>query len=157
MTLADAPLILRLNSDPEVLKYLHEPALRDETHATEILEKVILPQYIRFNLGRWAVELKADNTFIGWCGLKNRPEIDEVDLGYRLMQPFWGYGYATEAARHCLHYGFTTARLPVITGRTHTDNTASLAILQKIGMQYIKDEMEDDCPVKIFRAFNPNS
>lgn len=149
MTEADATSILELNSDPEVLKYLHEPVLRDEAHALEVIRTIILPQYEN-NLGRWAIITKDNNEFVGWCGLKQRPEINEIDLGYRLKQSAWGKGYATEAAKATLAYGFNTLQLPVITGRAHIDNTASLKILEKIGMCYIKDEIVDDCPVKTF-------
>ncbi len=82
-TEADAPLVLQLNSNPEVLKYLHEPQLKDEEHAREIIRTIILPQYEN-NLGRWAIHTKSNNEFIGWCGLKSRHEINEIDLGYRL-------------------------------------------------------------------------
>jgi RimJ/RimL family protein N-acetyltransferase len=65
-------------------------------------------------------------------------------------------GYASEAAAACLYYGFNTLRLPLITGRAHVDNIASLKILVKIGMQYVRDELIDDCPVKTFEAANHN-
>jgi len=84
-TIEDAPLILQLNSDPEVVKYVHEPALTTEEDAQKILLNNILPQY-KNDLGRWAVHIKDNMEFIGWCGLKFRPELDEIDLGYRLGQ-----------------------------------------------------------------------
>jgi ribosomal-protein-alanine N-acetyltransferase len=152
-TLADAALLLALNSDPAVLKYLHEIPLRDEAHAIEILTTVILPQYPN-NLGRCAVHLHHTNEFIGWCGLKHRPEIDEIDLGYRFMKKHWGNGYAYESAKHVLDYGLQVLQLKNITGRAHVENIASLKVLQKIGMQYVKDEVVDDCPVKTFIATN---
>ena len=104
-TEADAPLILALNSDPEIVKYVHEPTLKTVEQAEKILTDIILPQY-KNNLGRWAMHIKEGMDFIGWCGLKYRPEIDEIDLGYRLVQKAWGKGYATEAAQASLDYGF---------------------------------------------------
>jgi RimJ/RimL family protein N-acetyltransferase len=125
-TLEDAPILLQLNSDPEVLKYLHEPLLQDE-----------------------------DNAFIGWCGLKYRPELEEIDLGYRFMQTAWGKGFATEAAQETLAYGFKKLYLSLITGRAHIENLASIRVLEKIGMEYIGDGIVDDCPVKTFTMKNP--
>ena len=148
-TLDDAGLLLALNSNPEVLKYLHEPLLETEEQALHVLQNIILPQY-KNNLGRWAIHLKATNEFIGWCGLKYLAELDEIDLGYRLMQEFWGKGYAFEAAKHTVDYGFNQLYLKKIVGRAHIDNAASLKILEKTGMQYIKDEVVDNCPVKTF-------
>ncbi len=150
ITLEDAPSILQLNSNPEVLKYLHEPPLEDEDHARRIITDIILPQYSLYNLGRWAMQLKTDGRFIGWCGLKWRPEIRETDLGYRLIRDHWGKGYASEAAQHTLDHGHNILKVKEITGRAHIENTASLAILQKIGMQYLCDEEVDHCPVKTF-------
>jgi len=148
-TLADAPLIQQLNSDPEVLKYLHEPPLENIEHATTILNTIILPQY-KNNLGRWAIHIKDNDEFIGWCGLKYRPELDEIDLGYRLKKTAWGNGFAKEAALYTVNFGLNNLHLPLITGRAHIENIASLKILEGIGMQFIKEEVVDNCPVKTY-------
>lgn len=152
-TEADLSLIKELNSKQEVLKYLHEPLLETDEQAKNILLNHILPQY-KLNLGRWAVYKKETNEFIGWCGLKYRPELEEIDLGYRFSQKHWGKGYATESAEYVLNYGLKTLKLKTITGRAHVENIASLKVLEKIGMKYIKDEIVDDCPVKTFVAVN---
>jgi [ribosomal protein S5]-alanine N-acetyltransferase len=154
-TEADTSLIQQLNNNPDVVKYLHEPLLETEEQAKNILLDHILPQY-KLNLGRWATFIKDTDEFIGWCGLKYRPELEEIDLGYRFSPKYWGIGYATEAAQHVLNYGLKTLKLKVITGRAHVENIASLKVLEKIGMQYVKDEIVDDCPVKTFVAVNPD-
>lgn len=151
ITLGDAALVLQLNSDPEVLKYLHEPILSSEEDARKIIRNIIIPQYAR-NLGRWAVITKDENAFIGWCGLKFRPELDEIDLGFRLIQKAWGKGFATEAARQTLTYAFQSLQLPKITGRAHIKNKASQKVLEKIGMQLTGEGMVDDCPVLTYTA-----
>lgn len=154
-TEADADLLLQLNSNPNVVKYVHEEPLTSLKKSQSILSNIILPQYHLYNLGRWATYIKATDEFIGWCGLKFRPELDEIDLGYRFMQQYWEKGYATEAAKHTLEYGFNELQLKLITGRAHIENTASLKVLEKIGMQYLKDEVVDSCPVKTYIAINP--
>lgn len=153
-TEADAPLILSLNSDPEIVKYVHEPTLKTIEHAQEILNNIILPQY-QNNLGRWAIHTKNNMDFIGWCGLKYRPELDEIDLGYRLMQKAWGHGYATEAAQASLEHGFNELNLKLITGRAHIENLASIKVLEKIGMDFIGEGIVDDCPVRTYTKSNP--
>lgn len=150
-TETDVSLILQLNSDYDVVKYLHEPILDTAEKARKILMDVILPQY-KINLGRWAVFTRQQDEFIGWCGLKSRPELNEIDLGYRFKKNYWGNGFATEAAKATLQYGFETLQLNEIMGRAHIDNIASIKVLEKIGMQYIRDEIVDDCPVKTFVA-----
>ncbi|MCX6318385.1 MAG: GNAT family N-acetyltransferase [Bacteroidetes bacterium] len=154
-TTGDAALIYELNQDPDVTRYTGDP-IRDEAHAKEVLENVILPQYALYNHGRWAVHTKPGLEFIGWCGLKTRPERDyEIDLGYRYKQSTWGKGYATEAAYACLQYGFATLGLKRIVGRAMPQNLASLKVLEKIGMKYIGEEIVDDHPAKTYEALNP--
>jgi [ribosomal protein S5]-alanine N-acetyltransferase len=153
-TEADAPLILQLNSDPEIVKYVHEPVLETQEQAKKILLEIILPQY-KNNLGRWAMHTKDNMDFIGWCGLKYRPERDEIDLGYRLIQKAWGRGYATEAAKHTLDQGFKALDLKLITGRAHIENMASIKVLEKIGMDFIGEGIVDDCPVRTYTKSNP--
>ena len=150
-TEADAPLVLLLNSDPAVLKYIHEPVLQTTEDALSILRTHILPQY-KINLGRWAIHTKADNTFIGWCGLKHLAETNEIDLGYRLLPECWGQGFATEAAKHTLDYGLHALNLQIITARAKIENTASIKVLEKTGMQFLKNETVDDCSVKTYVA-----
>lgn len=155
-TEADAPLILTLNSDPQIVKYVHEPTLETEEQARNIIVNNILPQYPN-NLGRWAMHIKETNEFIGWCGLKYRPELNETDLGYRLMQKKWGLGYATEAARHTLNHGFSKLNLHLITARAHIENIASIKVLEKLGMDFIGQGIVDNCPVRTYTKANPNS
>ena len=155
-TEADTPLILGLNSDPEIVKYVHEPTLKTIEEAKKILLDIILPQY-KNNLGRWAIHTKDNMDFIGWCGLKYRPELDEIDLGYRLMQKAWGKGFATEAAQHSLEHGFNQLNLKLITGRAHIENLASIKVLEKIGMDFISEGVVDDCPVRTYTKASPNS
>ena len=137
--LEDAPLLYELNLDPDVTKYTGDP-MKDLDHAKKVLEQVILPQYALYNHGRWAVHTKSNLEFIGWCGLKFRPERNEIDLGYRLIKNAWGKGYATEAAYACIKYGFEKLNLQRIIGRAMPDNIASLNVLKKCGMTYIGEE-----------------
>ncbi len=134
-TIDDAALIWQLNLDPEVTRFTYDP-VRDIVHAKEILEKTILPQYALYNHGRWAVHQKHDLGFIGWCGLKCRPELNEIDLGYRFIPSAWGKGYATEAAFGSIHYGFEKLNIQRIVGRAAPDNVASVRVLEKCGMTY---------------------
>ena len=150
----DASLIYDLNHDPDVTQYTHDP-VRDLNQAAEILEKVILPQYTLYRLGRWAVHLKTTLGFIGWCGLKYRIEDNEIDLGYRFKKEFWGKGFATEAAIACIKYGFDVLNLKRIVGRAESENKASIAVLLKCGMFYIGEGEVDGYPVITYEISNP--
>jgi len=150
----DAPLIYGLNLDPDVTRYTGDP-IKDLEQAKQVLEQTIIPQYALYNHGRWAVHVKPGMEFIGWCGLKARPERNEIDLGYRFMKTAWGKGYATEAAFACIKYGFEKLNLERIVGRAMPQNTASLKVLQKCDMQYVGEEIVDEHPAKTYEIFNP--
>lgn len=152
----DASLIYELNLDPEVTRYTGDP-VKDLKHAADILEQVILPQYALYNYGRWAVHIKDGMEFIGWCGLKNRPERQEIDLGYRFLKSFWGKGYASEAAFASIKYGFEKLNLQRIVGRAMPANVGSLRVLEKCGMIFIGDEIVDDHPAKTYEILHPST
>jgi len=150
----DAPLLYDLNLDPEVIRYTHDP-LTDVEEARKVLEEVILPQYILYDHGRWAVHLRSGLEFIGWCGLKYLTETNEVDLGYRFKKNFWGNGYAAEAARACIKYGFATLNLHRIVGRALPANLASIKVLEKCGMKYLHEEVMHGYLHKTYQVTNP--
>lgn len=151
----DATLIYELNLDPDVTRYTHDP-VKDMAHANEILEMTILPQYALYNHGRWAVHLKPNLEFLGWCGLKYRSELNEIDLGYRFKKDFWGRGYATEAANASIKYGFNKLGLQRIVGRAEIDNICSWKVLENCGMTYIRDEEVDGFAVKTYEIYHPS-
>ncbi|MBL0307808.1 MAG: GNAT family N-acetyltransferase [Chitinophagaceae bacterium] len=153
-TTDDARLIYELNADPDVTLYTGDP-VSDLSHAQQVLDQVILPQYALYNHGRWAVHVKPTLEFIGWCGLKNRPERNEIDLGYRYLKSAWGKGYATEAAFACIKYGFEKLGLYRIVGRAMPGNVASLRVLEKCQMTYIGEEIVDGHPAKTYESINP--
>lgn len=139
-TLDDAQLLIDLNSNPEVTKYTGDALLLDLDVSKRILTEIILPQYSN-KIGRWAVHLKSNDEFIGWCGLKYLVETDEVDLGYRFFKEHWGKGYATESARVVLDYGVNTMKLKNIKAQAAKENSASLNVIKKLGFTYLKDDV----------------
>ena len=153
-TVDDAELIWQLNLDPEVTRFTHDP-ISNIDHAKEVLEKTILPQYALYNHGRWAVHIKNDLQFIGWCGLIFRSELNEIDLGYRFMKAFWGQGFATEAAFASIQYGFEQPHLQRIVGRVEPGNIGSIKVLENCGMKYIGQDIVDGHPANTYEILNP--
>ena len=134
----DIQLLFDLNNNPNVIKYVHEPAPTLE-NVTDILYNSILPQYKLYGFGRWAIHLKSNHEFIGWCGLKYIKEEDEIDLGYRFKEEFWNKGYGYEAAKATIDYGFNQLNLKRIVATVLPDNIASWKIMEKCGMKCIGD------------------
>lgn len=150
-TLEDVPHLFELNSDYEVVRYTGETSFNNFLEAESIVKERLIPQFQKYRMGRFTVLLK-DGTFIGWCGLKYFPETNEVDLGYRFMQKFWGKGYATEATHITLKYGFETLGLNRIIAKAMPENIGSIKVLQKMGMTfrgYVKDPT-DPCPFILY-------
>ena len=154
-TMDDVDLIFKLNNDSNVTRFTYDPIEQHE-QARQILENIIIPQYALYNHGRWAVHVKPNLEFIGWCGLKYRPERNEVDLGYRFIPSSWNKGYATEAAYACLKHGFEKLNMKKITGRAVPENHGSLRVLEKIGMQFSREEVVDGHKSRTYEAENPS-
>jgi ribosomal-protein-alanine N-acetyltransferase len=87
-------------------------------------------------LGWWAVEPRFSRKLMGWCGLQYLPETEETEVGFLLGKSFWGQGFATEAAKASLRYGFEDLGLKRVVGITHPENIASQRVLLKLGMSF---------------------
>lgn len=125
-----------LNQDPEVIKYTGDVPFKNIDAAREFLEKY--DQYEKYGMGRMAVIEKETHEFLGWCGLKYAPDLCEYDIGFRFFKKYWNKGYATETSKAFIDYGFNTLKLNEIVGRAVLENTASVRVLQKIGMLFSK-------------------
>jgi RimJ/RimL family protein N-acetyltransferase len=73
---------------------------------------------------------------IGFCGLQPLPETEEIEIGWWLARAWWGRGLATEAARAALRDGFERVGLERIVAIAQPANTASIRIMQKLGMRF---------------------
>jgi [ribosomal protein S5]-alanine N-acetyltransferase len=127
----DEELLFNLNHDIEVVKYTGNPPMEDITEAKRVLHELIIPQYAA-GFGRWAVHLKLNKQFIGWCGLKQTE--NGVDIGYRFLKKFWRNGYGSESAHAVLKYAFERRHIDKIVAHAVVDNIHSLKILDKLGL-----------------------
>ena len=133
--LADAPFLLDLNSDPDVIRYTGDVSLTNILEAEKLVKERLIPQFSQYKMSRFSTFLK-DGTYIGWCGLKFFPETQEVDLGYRFKKMYWGKGYATEASFITLKYGFETLGLKRIIAKAMPANVGSIKVMQKLKMTF---------------------
>jgi len=85
---------------------------------------------------RWAITLPREGTLIGGLGLRLEHDHNRAELGYWIGVPYWGNGYATEAARAVVRYGFEVLKLHRIQASHFSNNPASGALLRKIGMKH---------------------
>ncbi|MEQ9186429.1 MAG: GNAT family N-acetyltransferase [Cryomorphaceae bacterium] len=150
---SDANRLYLLNSDQEVIRYTGDAPFRSIEDARQFL--IQYDEYERSGFGRWGLARKDNDAFIGWCGLK-RHENGEVDVGFRLLQSEWKQGFATEASLACLQLAFETLHLPYVIGRVMRENTASIQVLERIGMRFWKETEEDLHCALCFKIDNPS-
>lgn len=141
---SDAPFIYKLNLHPEIFKFTTDPPFESIREAEIFINKY--DAYIRTGIGRWAIQHKAGNSFLGWCGLKYIHEENEVDIGYRLLPEYWGNGFAVETAVACCEYGMQELGLTRIVARIHKENFKSIRVAEKMKMIYEKDLDYDGVP-----------
>jgi RimJ/RimL family protein N-acetyltransferase len=133
----DAQSMFELNADPQVIRYTgDEPFASVEAALSFILN---YDRYTQYGYGRWTVIHSQTLEYLGWCGLNYNEDNKETDLGFRFMKKWWGKGYATEAAKECLSFGFNQLGLKKIIGRALIENNASIRVLTKLGMKFEKE------------------
>lgn len=137
MVPSDAEDMLRLHSNSQVQVYTGDPTILTLDGIQDKIEEK-REEYRKYGYGRWITILKEGMQFVGWAGLSYLPEFDEIDLGYRFLPEFWGKGLATEASQGILKYGFEVLQLERIIAMAMEENTASIRVMQKVGMQYEK-------------------
>ena len=131
---ADLDELLRLYSDPEVMRFIGKGVRsREETEAG--LTRMA-GQWPQLGFGMWALHEKETGKFVGRCGLQPLSDTGQVEVGYALHREFWGRGLTTEAATVALRFGFETIGLPRIVAIARAENVASRRVMEKLGMTY---------------------
>ncbi len=133
---ADWPAVLAYQRDPRYLRYTHWAA-RSPDDVQRFVQMFLDQQQgqprLKYQL---AVVLKSGGQLIGNCGIRLREdEAQYADIGYELSPQQWGRGYATEAARAIVRFGFTQLNVHRIWAWCIAENTASAHVLEKLSMQ----------------------
>jgi len=91
----------------------------------------------------WAVIRKDDLIFIGICGLLKQhiDNIDEIEVGYRINDIYWGKGYGTEAAKGCIQYAKNKLELTSVISLILPENKQSIRVAEKNGLKLEKKSM----------------
>jgi ribosomal-protein-alanine N-acetyltransferase len=126
-----------LNADPRVMEHFPDALTPDESD--ELVDR-IGQRWAEDGLGLWAMERRDDGAFLGFTGLAP-PRFEAsftpcVEIGWRLAADAWGHGYATEAARASLSFGFDGRGLDEILSWTVLANVRSRAVMERLGMTH---------------------
>jgi len=156
----DAAAFAELSADPAVMEYLVPLpgwVARKRAHWEE------------YGFGQWVVEIPVEASFIGVVGLETisyeTPFTPAVEIARRLARAYWGRGYATEAARAALDYGFNELGLTEIVALTVPANWRSRRVMERLGMTHADADDFDhprlpEGPLKrcvLYRLRNPNT
>ena len=132
-------------SDPLVMATLG-PVMTLEQVATRVSQM----QAIQAELGHcfWALERREDARLLGWCGIIRGtagPVNRKAELGWRLASDSWGQGYASEAARGAIAWGFANLADDALWAITTVTNARSRAVMDRLGMAY-RAQLDFDHP-----------
>jgi len=133
---SDVDSFASMNADPQVMEhFFHGVMTREESAA---FAARIEAEFDEKGYGLWAIEVPGIAGFIGIVGLHGAlfeaPFTPAVEVGWRLAPAYWNRGYATEAAKEALRFGFERIGLDEIVSFTNIANTRSQAVMERIGM-----------------------
>ncbi len=126
-----------MNRDPDVVEFLTGPLTREQSD--EIIGRVEA-HFDKRGFGLWAVEVRGTAECVGFVGLWT-PDFEAhftpaIEAGWRLARPAWGHGYASEAARAALRFGFEDIGLDEVVSFTVPMNTRSRSVMERIGLHH---------------------
>jgi RimJ/RimL family protein N-acetyltransferase len=131
-----------LNADPEVMRWFPSRLTREQSDAFAAFARSGIEER---GWGLWALEVVDADAFVGFVGLNvptfEAPFMPAVEIGWRLLRPAWGKGYATEAARAAAAFGFDALGLDGIVSFTAVGNERSRRVMERLGMMH--DPAED--------------
>lgn len=151
LAVSDLDVFVAMHAAPEVVDTMG-PYTR--TAALERLERNEC-EWHEHGYGLVGLTERATGQFVGRSGLKYWPQFDETEVGWVLHPSFWGRGFATEAARACLDWGFSKLDVPYITAMILPDNVRSLRVAERIGMTPLRSDMLLDLPVIVHSIDRP--
>ena len=156
--LDDAKFILELLNEPSFLRFIGDKGVRNLDSASAYILKGPIDSYERHGFGLYATCLH-DGTPIGICGLVRRDGLADVDVGFAFLSRYWSNGYAVESASAVLVHAKEVLHLQRVVAITAPENLASIAVLEKIGLQFERTIKlaEDAAELNLFvsDALNP--
>ena len=135
---SDINSLVKINKDEDVMRFF--PSIMSEDESISFYNR-IKKHFSDYGYGLFVVEEKDSNTFLGYAGFMMAQFESTftpcVEIGWRFNKEYWGKGYATEAAKACLVYGFSKLNFIKVHSFTSVLNKKSEAVMQRIGMNKV--------------------
>ncbi|REK09920.1 MAG: N-acetyltransferase [Planctomycetota bacterium] len=138
--LDDVDVLFALWRDPDVRRYLWDDRQISRDEAQDMVQQFL--DRAQRGLAIWILEAADDGKLVGFTAIKEIAGTPHVELYYGLTPDCWGRGYATEASRALLEYGFEVLGLPRMWARTDPPNRASMRVAERLGMRPTEDPSE---------------
>jgi RimJ/RimL family protein N-acetyltransferase len=100
--------------------------------------------------GMLAILERGSGRFLGRVALKYSAQSDETWFGLALHRDAWGHGFATEAGRACIDWGFRELDLPFLSAMIHPENTRSIKLVERLGMTPLRTEFRLEDSVVVY-------
>jgi RimJ/RimL family protein N-acetyltransferase len=136
LTVADAQFIVDLLNEPGFRRNIGDRGVRSLKDACEYITEGPIASYAEHGFGLLRVDLKETGAPIGICGLIKRPSLDDVDIGFALLERHWARGYGHEAAAAVMDHGRSERGLRRIVAIVSPHNAGSIRILEKLGLRF---------------------
>lgn len=153
MTLEDLDPVATMLGHPEVMRYW--PKTYNRLEATDWIRRQ-QDRYARDGFGYWLLIDKVLGQPVGQAGVLSL-QVDshvEMGLGYILGRPFWGRGYATEAAIGCRDYAFAARRADRVVALVRPENQPSRNVVSRLGMVWTRNTPFAGFDHMVFEARN---
>ena len=137
----DVPALTALHSDPEVMRFLR-PNGEPEPNPRLAWEYMAMQMghWLLKGYGKWAMADRTTDELVGRVGYFDSPyEWPGLELGWTISRSLWGQGYASEAARLALNWGFETLATNEIISAIHPGNVASMRVAERIGERRLRE------------------
>ncbi len=138
LSVADAPFIVALVNTPGWLQYIGDRGIKNIADAENYIITGPMASYTKNGFGLYLVRLKSTAAPIGMCGIIKRDSLEHEDIGFALLPPYTGKGYAFEAAAAVLQYAREALGLKKILAITLAANQPSVNLLTKLGLVFQK-------------------
>ena len=123
-------------ADPEVMRHIGTGNTLTRGESWRSMA-AMLGHWVLRGYGMWALERKSDGVLVGRAGFLDPPEWPGFEVGWSLGRPYWGHGYATEAARAALDHAFRVLRRERVLSLIRPDNASSIRVAERIGERHV--------------------
>jgi len=161
----DSEALFQLDQDPLVMKYIAD----GKVSTRETIDTVLIPRMEAYRdkskgWGIWQINITDTDQYIGWVLVRpmnffsDKPEFDNLELGWRFFQSSWGKGFASESAAHIKNHLAENKTYNAFSAIADEENLGSIGVMKNIGMSYLKTYHHQDplfeCQVAYYQASN---